>query len=39
MNIVLEEWGLTANANEMDIGNWYMRDLDAENLELHHEKM
>ena len=39
MTIVLEEWGLTTDAAELKIGNRSKRDLDAENLNLHHEKM
>ena len=39
MTIVLEEWGLTTDAAELEIGNRSKRDLDAENLNLHHEKM
>ena len=39
MTIVLEEWGLTTDAVELEIGNRFKRDLDAENLNLHHEKM
>ena len=39
MSIVLGEWGLTTDAAELKIGNQSKRDLDAENLNLHHEKM
>ena len=39
MTIVLEEWGLTTDSTELEIGNRSKRDLDAENLNLHHEKM
>ena len=39
MTIVLGEWGLTTDSAEMEIGNRSKRDLDAENLNLHHEKM
>ena len=39
MNVVLEEWGLTTKYAEVDIRNRSMRDLDDENLNLHHEKM
>ena len=38
MSLVLEEWGLTTDAAELKIGNRSKRDLDAENLNLHHEK-
>ena len=39
MTIVLREWGLTTDSAELEIGNRSKRDLDAENLNLHHEKM
>ena len=39
MAIVLGEWGLTTDAAELKIGNRSKRDLDTENLNLHHEKM
>jgi len=39
MTIVLEEWGLTTDSAELEIGNRSKRDLDDENLNLHHEKM
>ena len=39
MTIVLGEWGLTTESAELEIGNRSMRDLDAKNLNLHHEKM
>ena len=39
MTIVLGEWGLTIDSTELKIRNWSKRDLDAENLNLHHEKM
>ena len=39
MSLVLEEWGLTTDVAELKIENRSKRDLDAENLNLHHEKM
>ena len=39
MTIILGEWGLTTDSAELEIGNRSKRDLDAENLNLHHEKM
>ena len=39
MIVVLGEWGLTTESAELEIENRSMRDLDAENLNLHHEKM
>ena len=39
MTIVLGEWGLNTDFVELEIGNRSKRDLDAENLNLHHEKM
>ena len=39
MTIVLGECGLTTDSAELEIGNRSKRDLDAENLNLHHEKM
>ena len=39
MTIVLEEWGLTTKFAELEIKNRSKRGLDAENLNLHHEKM
>ena len=38
MPLVLEEWGLTTDDAELKNGNWSKRDLDAENLNLHHER-
>ena len=39
MIIVLKEWGLTTNYAELEIENRSKRVMDAENLNLHHEKM
>ena len=39
MTIVLEEEGLTSESAELEIENRSMRYLDAENLNLHHEKI
>ena len=39
MTIVIGESGLTTESVELKIGNRSKRDLDAENLNLHHEKM
>ena len=39
MIIDLEEWVLTTEFVELEIENWYISDLDVENLNLHHEKM
>ena len=39
MSLVLEEWGLTTDVAELETGNRSKRDLDTENLNLHHEKM
>jgi len=39
MTIVHREWGLTTDSTEQKIENRSKRDLDAENLNLHHEKM
>ena len=39
MTFVLEEWGLTTDSAGLEIGNRSKRDLDAENLNLYHEKM
>ena len=38
-DIVLEEWGLTTNFTKVEIENRSKRDLDTENLNVHHEKM
>ena len=38
-DVFLGESGLTTEFAELEIGNRSMRDLDAENLNLHHEKM
>ena len=39
MIVVLEEWGITTEFAELEIENRSMRDLDDENLNLHHENM
>ena len=39
MTVVLGEWRLTTESDELEIENRSMRDLDAENLNLHHENM
>ncbi|WMV32408.1 hypothetical protein MTR67_025793 [Solanum verrucosum] len=39
MYVVLRECGLTTNAAELKIENRYMHDLEAEDLNLHHEKI
>ena len=38
MSLILEK-GLTSDATKQKTGNWYMCDLKAENLNLHHEKI
>ena len=39
MTVVLKKWGLTIGYAELKIVNQFMRDLDAENLNLHHANM
>ena len=39
MTVVLEEWVLTTEFIELEIRKSIYDDLDAENLNLHHEKM
>ena len=39
INIIFGGWGLTIEYAELEIQNQFKRDLDAENLNLHHEKM
>ena len=39
MIVVLGEWVQTTESAELKIGNCSMHDLDAEDLNLHHEKM
>ena len=39
ISVVLREGGLTTESAKLEIENRSMRDLDAENLNLHHEKM
>ena len=39
MNIVFGEGGITTDFAELEIRNRPKRDLDTENLNLHHEKM
>ena len=39
MTFVLGRWELTTESAELEIENQPKRDLDAENLNLHHEKM
>ena len=39
MTIDLGELGITTKSAKLKIGNQSMRDLDAENVNLHHEKM
>ena len=38
MNIVLVKYGFTTKSTEVEIRNRSMCDLDAENLNLHHEE-
>ena len=38
MTIVLGELGLTCKSTKLKIGNRSMRDMDAKNLNLHHER-
>lgn len=39
MHVVLVERGFTNDAGELNIRNRYMRDLEAGNLNQHHENM
>ena len=39
ITVVFGECGLTTESAEVEIRNQSMRDLDAENINLHHEKI